>query len=363
MPEPTITPSRVALQPAKPARPQRSVLLDRAIDFAKTFAWVAPFTILIWIYAEREQITQQGVPFPIEVRAADGSRIVTLKDPSDHNIIVNLTGPRTTLDRVRDFQIGGPNGAPLQIYLEDARKLPKGEYTFSAARYIANNPIFTRMGISVKDINPSVLRVVIDDLETRELTVKAPANIPNLQDVSFIPATVKVRAPSRVFEEADPSRLFVEADLLKQDILKQPGHHDVQGIAITPAFKGEQINLDPRTIAASIEIKKIEAEWTLESVPVWPFAPPKLSDRYKVVYKSSTIPNVHVVGPPDKIEALKNGDYRVVAQLEITDEDEQSPTKDRRKRLRFTNLPPGVAVTNDPEQYTITYSLVDRANE
>src|SRR5690242_1264927 len=45
---------------------------ESLFNFAKTMAWVVPLTILIWVYAEREQRdTDPGVTFPIDVRSSD----------------------------------------------------------------------------------------------------------------------------------------------------------------------------------------------------------------------------------------------------------------------------------------------------
>src|SRR6266550_1275429 len=82
---------------------------QKVIDVSKTLAWVAPLTVLIWIYAEREQsVPYSGVSFPIELRTTDSNRLVTLRDPSDHNVVATLLGPRTAVERVmRELQSSG----------------------------------------------------------------------------------------------------------------------------------------------------------------------------------------------------------------------------------------------------------------
>jgi len=50
---------------------------QQLVDALKAFLWVAPLTILIWIYAEREQLsTQKNFPVPVEVRSADPQEVV-----------------------------------------------------------------------------------------------------------------------------------------------------------------------------------------------------------------------------------------------------------------------------------------------
>src|SRR5262249_40168890 len=63
-------------------------------NFFKTLAWVAPLTILIWVYAEREQVTtDQPVTIPVAMKDANPNRVVRLLN-ADNNITAALTGPR-----------------------------------------------------------------------------------------------------------------------------------------------------------------------------------------------------------------------------------------------------------------------------
>src|SRR5258706_9196582 len=116
MPESPLTSSTAANRRASAAPPldyghpaKRVPFGQKVVDVLKTFAWVAPLTVLIWIYAEREQsVPYSGVSFPIELRTTDSNRLVTLRDPSDHNVVATLLGPRTAVERVmRELQSGG----------------------------------------------------------------------------------------------------------------------------------------------------------------------------------------------------------------------------------------------------------------
>jgi hypothetical protein len=259
---------------------------------------------------------------------------------------------------IHELQSGGPDQGMI-INIDP--KLPKGDNPLEAARYIANNPLFTRQGISVKDIFPGTLRVDIDDFETRSLEVRAPQDLPNAQDVRFIPATVKVRAPSRLFKDAEASKQwYVIADLSKLDVLNQPGHHDVSGVPVTPAFKGEQITVEPQTVTASLEVKKPKVELDLDGIAIFPRGPLPVLNGYKIDVKPLTVPHIKVEGPQDQIDRLKRGDFNPVAVLELTRADADKGSGER--RLRF-ELPPGIEVTSDPGLYTVTFTLVERPKE
>src|SRR3982751_2273948 len=76
---------------------------QQLIEGVKAFLWVAPLTILIWIYAEREQLaTQKNFPIPVEVRSSDPRQVIEIVSPLDGTVRADLVGPRAQLDRVRE---------------------------------------------------------------------------------------------------------------------------------------------------------------------------------------------------------------------------------------------------------------------
>src|SRR3954447_8679042 len=93
---------------------------EQSVNFLKNLVWVVPLTLLIWIYAEREQtVTLPTEPVSIDVRTNDHNRLVDLRFPQDKNIIVELSGPRARIDRVRELLQPNPEGgAAVQIYID-----------------------------------------------------------------------------------------------------------------------------------------------------------------------------------------------------------------------------------------------------
>ncbi|HSI33995.1 MAG TPA: hypothetical protein VK986_10450, partial [Tepidisphaeraceae bacterium] len=55
---------------------------DRTMSVLKNLLVVVPLTLLIWVYAEREQaVTVPGNIFPVEVRTTAPDRVVVLRWP------------------------------------------------------------------------------------------------------------------------------------------------------------------------------------------------------------------------------------------------------------------------------------------
>src|SRR5881227_1775492 len=75
---------------------------SRASAF-KTFLWVAPLTVLIWIYAEREQIDRADVRVPIKMFSKSSDRIITVTSPADGMVNLDVQGPKASLNDLRDI--------------------------------------------------------------------------------------------------------------------------------------------------------------------------------------------------------------------------------------------------------------------
>src|SRR6058998_422442 len=60
----------------------------------RTFLWVAPLTALIWIYAEREQISPApDVRVQIKLVSKSTDRIITVQSPTDRMVSLDIQGP------------------------------------------------------------------------------------------------------------------------------------------------------------------------------------------------------------------------------------------------------------------------------
>src|SRR5258706_5315713 len=127
------------------------------VNFLQNLIWVVPLTLLIWIYAGREQtVTLSTEPVSIDVRTNDHNRIVTLRLPRDKNIIVELSCPRAQLDRVRELLRPKPDGeAAVQIYVDPQIDLDAPQLlTVDEITYL---PVFRSNAINVQSAQPPYL--------------------------------------------------------------------------------------------------------------------------------------------------------------------------------------------------------------
>jgi hypothetical protein len=317
---------------------------DSLVGFLKTLVWVAPLTLLIWVYAEREQnVKQEGVIVPIEVRTSDPNRIVTLRLPADKNVVLELYGPRAKVDHIRDLLKPNPkDGAPLVIDIDS--QIAAGENKQTTTSLINNNPVFKSNGITVKSAQPPYLVVDIDTYEERDAIVKVPPEVAKLlsEPAHISPEIVKVRAPKSLFDSQPKDEpLFVYADLANRDELKTPGKPKVTFESV-PVYWGshrENVHITPATVAADLLLKASNQEYIIPSVTIYKKSPADFDKDYIVNY-SPTISNVHVTGPSDQIELLKKDPKKCEAVLFV-----DNFNKDQGQGILKFELPPGVTVT------------------
>lgn len=328
----------------------------------KSLAWVAPLTVLIWVYAEREQLARvSSVPVRVEVRSGDPSKVVSLLDPvtgqfaPDQRVTFDLSGPRARVEAVRELlNSGGPGGIAVQVNAPD---LPPGRQTVDAL-LASNDPRFVENGVTLANPTPARLDVLVDKTEVREVPVRVPPDVTNLTDAPvFTPATVKVSGPASVLNGLEAAY----ADLAALPQIKVPGSHpEVKSIRVTVPNPDPRVTVSPPTVAGSLSVRREDVTYTIRSMGIYVSAPFSLLEDFGVEPAERTLANVTVVGPEDQIALLRNENnpptYKAV--IEVTREDARG---DRRMApVRYEGLPPGVRVSPDDEKRKVEFRLVDR---
>src|SRR5215212_140401 len=137
---------------------------ENVISNLKTLAWVVPLTLLIWIYAEREQVaTTKDVAVPFDMVSLDPNVAIRVRSPSDQNLILELQGPQARLQEVLSKLRGGllPQGLKIEVptTLEKNR-----EHGLDALSLVRNQKIFVDNGVTVLGCQPARLDVIVDSL-------------------------------------------------------------------------------------------------------------------------------------------------------------------------------------------------------
>lgn len=341
-------------------RVRRAFTRDNVVSFLKTMVWVVPLTLLIWIYAEREQLaTEDNIPARIDVKSSDPKLVATLMQPGgEKTIMLTLRGPRSQLDRVKLELSRNNAGIPIDV---GSGLEPGKTHTLFTLDQVVSNPMFASNGVAVLDASPKTLNVDVDRLVERQVPVVAPDNVPGLASATFTPPTVTVTAPEEKFQSLQGVPLVAVAQLVGLPILKQPGDNYAPvsvPISLPPALQGEHVTFTPDNVKASLVVKQADVSYTLINVPVQIYGSYfALQDAHLSNFRP-TLPSVTVVGPPQAIETLKNlpPEAQPVAVVEITHEDTVTPGP-KTKTPIFIKLPDGVHVAKDSADQTVTFTV------
>jgi len=334
------------------------------LQTVRTMLWVVPLTLLLWIYAEREQLAEtRDVPATVELRCAAPDRVVGIITPEDRRVYLDLEGPRSSIEAVRDALFDRRTG-PLELTVpEDLPATFEGD--ISAAERLGRNDLFRERAVTVLRCRPTV-RIKAERKQTEMVPVRLRPEEKFVGVVVFEPDTVPLGGPESLFRNTPPERLAVYADM-SRFAGQKPGHYEGEvpllfTFAVPAPFSARDVTF-PRTVKVKVETQRSQED-VLPSIPLLVQVPARIleSDRFRV-QAPVTLPNVSVTGPPEVIQALKAGKLPAAAVLELTPEDfvpgVDKAEKTRKLRPEDYRMPKDVTVTN-PER-EVSFVVSDRS--
>jgi hypothetical protein len=286
---------------------QRSLSREGAIAGLKTLAWLAPLTLLIWIYAEREQTDRvENQTIPIEVTAGNNPNLfVVLKEPSDKTVVAQLNGPKFRLEEMQK-RISPRNQQasvviPIDPGLSPAQEYPQ-EYPLDTATAILSSQVFADSGVTVTDCRPAKLHVFVDEFVERDAEVRAPESVTNLVGSPiFTPSMIRIRAPRSRFPATAP---VVYADLTSGGLTERPGERKAT-VRVSSNVPGDNVTYSQNTVSADFAVRSLDQPEpkSIPSIAVTVDKPASFEKRFRVDCKP-TLANVPVWGPRDQLDLL-----------------------------------------------------------
>jgi hypothetical protein len=325
------------------------------ISSLKSLLWVVPLTVLIWIYAEREQVqTLNNVV--IKVRSAeDSGRVIRIMQASDSIVHADLKGPQADIEQVKEFIEN------TTVPVEVDRTLAGGEYDVDVTSLINKLPEVVNKGVTVTNCIPSTIHVSIDPIIEKEIEVKPPGDFAGSAAV-FTPTQVRIRGPASQLDRAlRNGQLFAYADFRRfTGQLAAGGSQVLQNVPLTPPsdVNASEVTLSPVVVRAQVEVRRLEKSDILPYATVYAAEPeaPR-ADQYHAKF-DSTVKGIHIVGPADEVAKLVSGATPAFAIFRV-DLDNTDTISQRTAPLIF-DLPPGVRVAEQDKNRKITYTLEQR---
>jgi hypothetical protein len=335
------------------------------IASAKSLLWVVPLTVLIWIYAEREQVTTLpnvtiNVAPPVGVQ---GRLLAHFAPGTIHTIHAELKGPQSSAEEAKEILEANT------ITLDLERDLTPGDHTIVIADVLNRDPRIIAKGAEVRNCVPAEVTVTVEKLSPHLLDVKVkPEDAKGLPPLAFQPPKVQVMIPDSEYNKAETdNRLYVYPNLKPfADDLAKSGEQTLHNVAVLLAFEDplNAATVTPPTVNATFNRTTTEDRYPYPPMAVFAAYPFNTQpDKLMLFAKyEPLLSGVTLVGPVDKIQQIKNGEVVPPphATFDVDLSGNPQPQQARRAKLSFV-LPPGVRVELDaPDKEFIDYYLVPR---
>ena len=338
---------------------------DQLASGLRSLLWVAPLTVLIWIYAEREQVTETKSPvsIPIEVVSTDPQRIVTITRPADHQVSAYLYGPNASVEAVREKLLDTRNFPPVRI--EVGRNVPLGDQRIAGfASRLGDDPRLVSAGVTLTKLMPESIDVAIDQIGRKEVPVKPEAGFERYGRATFEPAVVTVSGPEGELRDAGDSLVAYAQLINRPELTSEQSTVTIKNVSVKLAVpKNSHIVLQGRpAVSATIQLTRKE-QYKIEAVILWPAMPLSRTGRVQVMAEPS-LKNVWVQGPKSEIDRLKpDAPNRFLPRAWFEIPTEAQPGGEKVTAHLEYILPPGVkplrGVSGQPDApENIEYQLV-----
>lgn len=323
--------------------------LERLREFGTSMALVVPLTLLIWVWAEREQTVESvEMQFIVDVRSVDPTKVMSIvRDGSNSGAVaVALSGPRAGLDAIKDAVKDNSSANRLTLDINEAIEPSAEPFTLAIGSRLNQQKIFEANGVTVKSTTPSTVEVLVDRVVEKELPVKLPPELASrVESAEFVPKSIRVRGPERVMADLEAKgKLVAEIELNNQsqimsakpgvDILLEKERIRPIGVA--------GVNFEVSQITGGKLHMSQEERGVIRSMAVY-VAKPAGFEGQDIVSVTPTIANVPVIGPIDVLRKLEADEIqpRPIAVLTISREDRG---KTQERLPTFQQLPAGVRV-------------------
>jgi len=338
-------------------RPPRSAGAAERINRIRPMVWkrriedyalVTLITVLIWLYAESQNVQQyrpDGM-VPLAVRVASNDLVVTKQ--TDTRLQLEFRGAQAELDRLPRRLA---DGLELELNLAEP-----GEHEIRLASELYRTKQLAGASVNLTRVQPETVKVTVARMVERpvELTF-APREVQIVpESLRINPPEATVRLPEGKLDALNGAgaaggvaRVSVESRVDLKGLSAGVEHRVKARVALPAALADDpQVSVTPPEVTVTFTIDKKEATATLPTVPVWVSMPPDEVRSFTVdlLPDSRVLRDVKVTGPPALIEKVKSQELRVVAMLMLSrDELVQGVGKESSKTVRF-EAPAGVSV-------------------
>jgi hypothetical protein len=330
---------------------------------------VVTITCLIWLFAESESLRTLQSPAEVVFIAETGSdRAVSVPDATEVaggrvRAQIELEGSAAAIDRAERVL-----RRPL-IFSPGMDGVPRepGDRLIRLVDAVRAHPELRSLGVTIRKIDPPDVRVIVDEMETRQLKV-VPAVASEEIDgaIEVRPPVVSIRLPksqAKLLTEASAVVATLDADVLRS--LTRGRRQSIPGVSLSlpsELTSTSNASIEPRVADVSLTMRAQVRTITIASVPVHLRVAPAEFGKWEIEIPEQDrfLTDVSCTGSFEGIAAIENKSVAMVATLPLSFEElERGITS---KEVVFLDLPQGVKAeaSNRTVRLSIKRRVVDK---
>lgn len=281
----------------------------------QTSLFVTLITILVWLYAEGENLKVETFsPEIVFVSTPRGSLLIEPSRPP-RRVDVTFKGPNSRLQEVMRNQ-------PIEVVLQAG---DDPDRTIDLAQLLADHNEIRRMGLTVQRVDPSTVKVRVEEMRTITLPIDVvPGSDYLATRPSITPAEAAVTLPASEAEQLAPTtRLMARLTLNNPSINQQMVIEGVE-LSLPQQIDTRHVTIEPKAVNVTVTITQKTRQSQPLNVPVNINAPFLELTKYEfalVNEDDSFLRNVVLEGPNGVIDEIDQGKRDIRAELRLTASD------------------------------------------
>ena len=314
-------------------------------DKIETYLIVTVITLLIWLYAESENVKRYP-PLPINVQFVPATGPLSIQPSKPQQVWVTVqcaTSQYAKFERLA-------KAAPIELQVHEVSSGP--DQVLILSQMLRQTQI-SDLGIHIVDVQPPTIPVRVERLEEVTLTVSTQSIVPKEIQLAEPPtlehATATVLVPASAVEAIGKVQLQATLnpgvlERIEENVPTQVDVHLTLPEDIATQLNLKKVMISPTKTRAGFTIRKRQNKETLKSLPILLLGPWLEMQRFNVEIEGGRRvlnDDVQVAGPSDVMEQIRKGEKRVWAELRLTVDELESRISNKQV---YINLPEGVTV-------------------
>lgn len=322
----------------------------------RTFIIVTLITLMVWLLAEARMVRNRTIEAQVVltvIESAGGAKLVVRQAASSkgsvepvRTVSIDIEGSTAGIDR---FARALQNRVELRV----GRDFPasRGVHSIDLKSLLSNSNEMEVHGLIITDVSPAMIRVEVDEIETREFPIRVlmPAGVELDGAPRAEPSSVRVTGPKGMFTQLDGQEAFVHVADAQIIELTQGRLETIPGLVIDlPGINRTDwaMTIEPGQADVLVTVRTLTEKLTIPRLPIQVLIAPDGIGDWRVVIDDADkdMVNVMVEGPAEGIALLKSGETQPWAVVNLSFED--LGRRIRSKQAQILGLPAGCRVVS-----------------